>query len=341
MASRQANWALNIFKGRIGEAIVESVLIEFGYRVQRAGFEQIDTDGERLRPDLVVTHPRNPNQLWLVEVKYRAARPTSVQLEPKRVAALSRRYPKTIFAFTSAYDGGIYCATVKDLLRFEGRAINLLDPVWKPLGFFFEQVRAGDRMKEFWSGMQTTMHNYGARIVSGRTEQVLWEGEYAALARFLEESWEERLEQFGIADADVERLTLEERWDRVREIVAAHAAMDLIGDDEILTATAQSVLYRAQGKSGEKHLLFDLEELAKCLRIGLDDAHRMAMLISKAIKSRADPAVNVLVDRIISQLPDGLGQVTLVDSAQRVEDAVVVDLKTALRFASNPSRLDR
>ncbi|MDA1096499.1 MAG: hypothetical protein O3B84_04505 [Chloroflexi bacterium] len=341
MPHTKSTWAPNLFKGRIGEAIVESVLAEFGYRVQRAGFEQVGAPNDRLRPDLLVAHSTTPDEARYVEVKYRSARPTSVQLDPGRLKMLSLQYPETIFAFASAYDGGIYCAHVRDLTGSTDRFVNLLDPIWKPVSHYFEHVTHGERLQNLWSKMQVTLHSYGARTVSGRVDQTLWDGEYAALARLLDESWTGDLEQFGLRRGGVELLNLEQQWDRFRRQIAARAVMDLIGDNELPIPTLMTLFARMQGNRGERTLFFDLEELAADLGIDLLAAEGIGTLMSAAIKSRNNPATMKLMDRLLRDLPDGVGTILLMDPSLPPEDAETVDLRTALMFASSASRLDR
>ena len=56
-------WALGVFKGRIGEAIVEAVLMEFGYKVVRSGQEfgkfsiSSSLESQRVTPDLLAGLP--------------------------------------------------------------------------------------------------------------------------------------------------------------------------------------------------------------------------------------------------------------------------------------------
>ena len=55
MASRY--WSRDLFKGRIGGAIIEAVLSEFGYQVERAECKQGAGDPQ-IHPDFLVTHPQ-------------------------------------------------------------------------------------------------------------------------------------------------------------------------------------------------------------------------------------------------------------------------------------------
>ena len=340
MTTSNRRWAVSIFKGRMGEAIVESVLSEFGYTVRRAGFEQISSDGNRLSPDLLVTHPRTKAQCY-VEVKYRSARPTTVQYDPDRIRVLGLEYPGTVLAFVSAYDGAIYCSTIEDLPVASGGSISLIDGLWKPLWHFFDLVHPGGRLKDLWSQLQATMETYGTRTILGRRDRRLWEDEYHALDRYLEERWEDSLQELGIPKPDPEKLTLEERWERVRQIGAAQLALDLFAEDEIFTPTLQLAFQRALGRKGEEHLLVDIPELAKSLGVGVEDAVGIMVLISSLIKSSSNRELEGLRQRLIEEIPDGIGEVFLLDAALSFEEAQKVDLKTAIRLASNPCRLDR
>ena len=57
------DFSLNLFKGRLGEVVVETIFVKFEYEVKRAGYEQLSGGKERIHPDLKVG-----TQTW-VEVK--------------------------------------------------------------------------------------------------------------------------------------------------------------------------------------------------------------------------------------------------------------------------------
>lgn len=96
-------WAANLFVGRIGEAVVESVLSEFGYAVMRSGNEQLAFPSRisgrkrrgKLTPDLLVRDPDSEEERY-VEVKARSARPMAVILERVRFDTLQGSFPRTV-----------------------------------------------------------------------------------------------------------------------------------------------------------------------------------------------------------------------------------------------------
>ena len=113
--NRQDFWASSIFKGRIREAIVESVLLEFGYKVDRIGQE---FGKPRFTPDLLVRDPNTKGKTY-VEVKLRTARPMSVRVEKIKLERIRRYYPQTILIFVSAYNGSVNCANIRELASGE------------------------------------------------------------------------------------------------------------------------------------------------------------------------------------------------------------------------------
>ena len=234
-------WSAELFKGRIGEAVVEAVLEEFGYQVQRAGFEQVHSGQNRVAPDLLVTHPKSGMQRY-VEVKYRSARPTSVILERRKVAALVGEFPETVLAMASAYDGAIYCSTVENIpLSREPSTVrlNLLDDYWMPIWHFFPLVRPGKRLAQLWKSFRNVLERYGERVVRTQRDQPLWEGEADALKSYILDTWDEEMQSLGIARPEPEKMTLADLWNSVREINAAGLAVQLIDQDPAETLLVQ------------------------------------------------------------------------------------------------------
>ena len=85
-------WSHNLFKGRVGEAVIEAVLSEFGYLVTRGGYEIHLSGNPSDAPDLIVEYPPTGAR-ELVEVKYRSARPTAVDLSKKRILEYRSHHP--------------------------------------------------------------------------------------------------------------------------------------------------------------------------------------------------------------------------------------------------------
>ncbi|MBI4298732.1 MAG: hypothetical protein HY666_03130 [Chloroflexi bacterium] len=183
-----SRWSSNVFKGRIGEAIVEAVLSEFGYTVQHCGYEMSFSTHNPLAPDLIVTNPKSGGSQY-VEVKYRSARPTSVQLDADRIAKYATRFPHTILAISSAWDASIFCAQVEDLPIAKGNGVatlSLLEEYWSPIWHYFPFVKRGERLRQTWKELQRAISTFGTRQLLGRPDRKLWEGEYEALIRYLD-----------------------------------------------------------------------------------------------------------------------------------------------------------
>lgn len=341
MVQRSTYWARSLFKGRIGEALVESILAEFGYRVQRAGYEQVGTGNNRIQPDLLVAHPAGQEEPRYVEVKYRSARPTSVMVEPKRVQRLAVDYPGTVFAFVSAYDGAVYCADVEDIASSGTEIISLLSDLWKPITAYFGYVQKGQRLTDLWTQTRKTMEDFGTWVIPGKRDHKLWDGEYDAIEGFLSANWEESYESLGIQKPLPEQLTLEERWEVARRISAAQLAVSLFEDDEIHSPTLGLVIERALGNRGEEHAIVDIPELATAL--GIDEAAVVGMLtlIASAIRRGANDDDMKLIGNVLSGIPDGVGLVNLASSTSPYEESEKVDFKTFIKMAINPCRIDR
>ena len=336
-------WSRNLFKGRVGEAVIESVLSEFGYLVLRAGYEQAGGARELLKPDLLVDDPRTRQQTY-VEVKYRSARPTAVQLDAERLLVVRQDYPQAILAFVSAYDGAIYCAALDNLDLGEGGRVNLLDGAWQPIWHYFPLVLPGPKLHGLWKDLRASLENFGSRIVSRRLDSQLWEDETDALAAYLEATWEEPMQDLGIAEPEPEKLTHEEKWEKAREINAANLVLDLFEyaeEDSVETNTLLLALGRALGRRGEGILTIDLGEVARSLGLEQDDRAVVGLIRAGFNVQPHDRKITDLRDRLLAELPDGVGGVYMIDPSVPFEEAHQVDFKTAIRLAWNPCRIDR
>ena len=186
---------------------------------------------------------------------------------------------------------------------------------------------------------------YGSRQAFGRRDQKLWEGEYEALAHYLESTWDQGLLEFGIRKPQCENMTLEELWETARHINAVALAEDLLDPSEenpVESPLVQQTVNRVLDHRGEKELLFDLEKLPEGLGLEKKEAVRGLMaLVAMAIRDPSDDKAGRLARRIVEGLPNGVGEVHLVDQAVPFRDSVRLDLKTAIKLAINRCRIDR
>lgn len=80
---------------------------------------------------------------------------------------------------------------------------------------------------------------------------------------------------------------------------------------------------------------------ARCT-IGLEQEHRtvLAEFFSALIKGKT-PEIDSIAERLLNELPDGIGEAHLVDPGFPAEEAQTVDLKTAIMLSRGRFRLDR
>ena len=342
-------WAPNLFKGRLGEAIVESVLAEFGYVVRRAGFEQLltaDTPqnraSQRIAPDLWIQDPIDGKVRW-VEVKYRSARPLSIQIDGGRMRSLAKEYPEAVLAFVSAYNGSVFCAEAGKLPignRTSTVTLSLSDEYWQPIWHYFPRVNRGEGLRSLWKNLQEILGGFGKMRIRRHTLSELWPGETQALINYVQDAWGLSMTELGIPQADIERLTLEDLWERAREINGLRLALDLHEEDPIETKSLLATKMKAQGVEGEQNLVVDLEATAAA--IGLEQEYRfgIAAFLAGLIKGEG-PVHDRLARQLIKDLPDGVGEAYLLDPGFPTEEATKVDLKSAIMLADRRFRLDR
>lgn len=342
-----SRWASNLFKGRIGEAVIEAVLTEFGYKVRRGGYELAFSNNARYAPDLVVEHPVGGDRKH-VEVKFRSARPTSVQLDIGRTSAYIKHFPGTIIAICSAWDGSIFCTEVENLSSQKTRGkqvLNLLDDYWQPIWRYFPLVKRGERLQHIWHNLRESLAGFGTRQVATRRRDKLWDGEYEALTRYLSESWTEDLESLGIEQPEPDSMTLEELWETTRDINAAALAEELLQpseDNPVKSGVMLLAMRRVLAKKGEGTLSIDLASLA--VELGLDADSQsvlvLAQLIAGLLRPHDDERLKDLVSRFVRAMPEGVGEVYLLDQAVSLEQSERVDLKTAIKLSTSLCRID-
>jgi len=335
-------FAENVFKGRIGEAIVECLLTEFGYKVERIGNEQTNLGNPESMPDLKVTHPVN-GEHWLLKVKYRSARPDKFEVRPDELLRYRKEHPGTLLAFASPWDGSIYCAKVEEVpLSKSDGDLSLTAEYWKPIWHFFPLVKQGEQLKNVWKNFQHVMATYGTRQILNRENKTLWDKEYEALDSYLEDTWDPELEQLGISHPKPEQMTLEERWERVREIAAVGLALELLEvaeNDDIPTTETLQIMDKVLGRKGEQRLLINLEHMCAAQGIAVTPKNKMiqADIVQALMLGSFSDAER---RKLIRRMKEGLEVAYLLDPAIPFDKTDPIDLKTALLLLSTPCRLD-
>ena len=356
-----SRWSHNLFKGRIGEAVIEAVLVEFSYLVKRGGYEQERTDFPRYAPDLIVEYPPTGSKEF-VEVKYRAARPTSVELDRQRILEYREHYPTTILAISAAWNGAIYCSRVEDLPidvsdTKEIITLSLLDGYWRHISEFFPIIQKGDRLGRLWMELRDSLGSFGNHSIRGRGVEKIWEDEHRSLAEYLSASWTEDLLGLGIEEPQTEKMTIEELWEKVRHINAVELVEELV---EIAEGTSfdspmmHLAVQRALGGQGENQMVFNIGALIDEIRphwesLGLDEEQQsiaenffanIFMGFFKGMTKPAEPRHRDLAERFFDLLPDGFGETFFLDPAIPIEKSERFDLKTVAKLMGSPCRLN-
>ena len=88
-------------------------------------------------------------------------------------------------------------------------------------------------------------------------------------------------------------------------------------------------------------LTIDLKEVAQSLGLEEEDRAVVGRILAGFTRQTNDTKIADLRDRLLAALPDGIGGVYMIDPSVPFEEAHQVDLKTAIRLAWNPCRIDR
>jgi hypothetical protein len=347
------NWASNVFRGRIGEAIVEAVLLEFGYQVDRVGreYQRLAWKGvseiERFTPDLLVAHPKRL-ETKRVEVKTRSARPMSIRIDKTRLDGMLKYFPDAILVFVSSYNGSLNCMSLDKLspsqenLRPGGYyEFNLLNGDWEPIWHYFPLVKPGERLTKLWNNLKSYLHTLAESRVLPKKEKELFAGEQEELADYIEKNWSPRMLEYDILSPQMKTpLLLNESWDRTRQINAFLIATELCGEENIGTIEFTRTMDKVLGESGEDYVTVDLQEIREDLVSYPDLLKSFNELVKQAADSTKKDAGKKFMKELSEMLPEGLGKVLLSKEGAPLEDAIEVDFRTALSLAQRKNCLD-
>lgn len=350
----QNYWASSLFKGRIGEAVVESVLSEFGYQVARSGqeFRQLPGSPQQVvAPDLAVTDPRTKSTKY-VEVKLRSARPMSVILESSKLEDIRRYYPGTILIFVSAYNGSVNCTNVDGIsednyvVTSDGLAeFDLTRRGWRPIWDYFPLVQPGEQLQHLWTDLKSALHYFGQfQMRRGDNEQAL-EDERDFLEAYIEDCWVPGFE-IGLHLVKPEKdSTITELWEIARGINATRFAVDQYAPDgDIGIFDLMYIVNKVLGRSGEEQGSIDLNALRMELLAYPDLLARFDDIRSQPFPdgpSNHQELGRRLFDEVLRLVPKGVGKAYLGTNQHSVEDALKIDLRTFIALAERRNRLDQ
>ena len=338
-----SNWASNVFKGRIGEAIAEAVLFEFGYQVDRVGREYQMLGGksvseiERYTPDLLVSHPQRSGTRR-IEVKTRSARPMSILIDKTRLDGMLKYFPDAILVFVSTYNGSLNCTSIDKLnpgkenfYSDDYYEFNLLTNDWEPIWSYFPLVKPGERLTKLWNTLKDYLHNFAESRILPKKERELFEGEKEELVDYIKNNWSPRMLEFDILGPQMKTpMFLNEAWDRTRQINAFLLAIDLCGEEHIGTVEFVKTIDKVLGASGEQYITLDLQEIREGLVSQQQLLEKFDQLVRKAANSTKKNAGREFMKALSEMLPEGVGKVLLNREGTPLEDTVEIDFRTAL-----------
>ena len=346
-------WSNNLFLGRIGEALVESVLSDYGYRVTRTGGEfrlpgsEPLTLEQRTRPDFWVFSSSEDEGRY-VEVKARSWRPMRVLMGRSEVDNINRIYPDTLMVFVSSYDGSLNCAPVSeitadmyledsdDMLEFD-----LTRDGWRPIWDFFPRINPDEELADLWKSLTNTLEGFGNRRVQYSKGEELYEDELQSLKAWVDKFWEDWMPDYGLK-AKPEIDSRAAYWELVREMNSILLVAELFGGENFGTREFLSTWGIAKGEKGEGSITLDLQEIFEL--IGSDPANESNFRRTLSeITSRKDnaPSGSRLLELIAKSLPAGVGKAYIPVEGSPLDEALEVDLRTAWAMARGKNRLDR
>jgi len=346
-------WAFSVFKGRIGEALVEAVLMEFGYQVVRSGqeFGKLSnkgiTESQRVVPDLLVVHPRSKAETY-IEVKLRSARPMSVIVEKAKLKGLQKYYPNTVLVFVSSYNGSVNCAKVSSLDANETLQLtdgfiefDLLTERWKPIWHFFPLVKPGERLSQHWKELKTFLHDFAECQVYTNKLKELFEDERESLNDYIENKYTSNMLQGDILAISTTEQSIDQLWKTALDINSFLFALDLCGEENIETREFQLVRGKVCGETGEKYLTIDINDIKEALQPYPELSGRFAELIEKHLEDTAmHRAGKQILAELYNMLPPGIGKAMLYGVKTPIYEGIEIDIRTSLALAQRRNCLD-
>ncbi|MBI4199209.1 MAG: hypothetical protein HY535_01875 [Chloroflexi bacterium] len=347
------NWPINLFKGRIGEAVVEAVLSEFGYLVKRNGSEfrrrnSPSRNGGLLtaRPDLEVTDPQD-NHVIFVEVKVRSARPMSIPIDPQRLLTLQQHFPGTILVFVSSYDGSVNCRKVDEVdVSHLHRAKNglcqldLLDNAWQAISHYFPLVRPGRRLTRLWLRLEEELHLFGERRIRFPGNHELFEEEKEALICFLQDHWIPEMLAYDIVlPPQLDNLPLDQLRQMALAVHRFGLALKLHGIENVQALEFFRTIEWASGNLGEQWASLDLRAIRSSLAKDKSALAQFDALVQQLMNQAQHPKPGLwFLEELLKFVPPEIGRAFL--SGPSSMDQVEIDLRTALALARKRNRLD-
>ncbi|MBN2240388.1 MAG: hypothetical protein JW712_11495 [Dehalococcoidales bacterium] len=333
------------FKNRIGQVILESTLLHFGYKVERIGCEispftnTEDADISDYLPDLLVTEPEGDKKTYL-EVKLYASHPLEVLIEKSRVDMLKKRYPGTVLVFISAYNGSVNCIDIDNpvisgkTLNEEGMyRVDLLSDDWKPLWDFFPLVEKGEKTDALWQEIKSVLGDFAANRLTTSRDTGFFVEEKENLKKYIEKHWHPGMLVQDISMLNVEYADIADIWEHAMNIHAFRFAFDLCGGEANMDHPAFSqVMDKLLGRIGERFVTIPYQEIKEALGTHPELYARLQALEDEVSRTSPYDAAFVLMDGLLEIIPPGIGIAYVVPEKGTQEDMIEIDYYTVLRL---------
>jgi len=271
----------------------------------------------------------------------------SVQLEKTRIERLRRYYPKTVLIFVSAYNGSINCIDVQhpsfnsnNAIKADHYEFDLFSEDWKPIWHYFPLVKRGKRLSDHWALLKEYMHSFAKNRLLKSREQAFFEDEREALIDYIDSNYDARMIEYNIISAELEQLSLADLWEKALRINAFSFALNLCGEENMHHPAFNQVMDKILGQEGERYLTIPWGEIEDLLKPFPDVLDKYRSLARSLQDSSGKETMTKLLGGLYNMLPPGIGKAFLLPEKGSMDDAIEIDMRTALAISQRRNCLD-
>ena len=331
--------ATDSFKNRIGEAIVEATLVNFGYTVERIGQVHKTESSEQIStPDLLVTDPDENKQTYL-EVKLRSPEPMKILIEKSQVDFLKSNYPDALLVFVSSFNGSINCLEIKDPLLSDENLneeswydLELLADEWKPLWDYFPLVLKGDQTDALWYSLKGVLDDFGANRIAHYKDSEFFAEEKESLKAYIQKHWHPGMMDHNIHMIDPDITEITDIWKHALAIHAFRFAFEMCGNDNIDHPAFSQVMDKVLGRIGEKYITIPYQDIKKALTEHPELYRHLQELEEKVSTTPPYDAGVVMMEGLLDIIPPGIGTAYILPEKDSGKSNLEVDFHTILRL---------
>jgi len=327
------------FKNRIGEAIVETTLVTFGYTVERIGqVQKIGVAEQISTPDLLVTDPNDNKRIYL-EVKLRSPQPMKIRIKKSQVDFLRSNYPDTLLVFVSSFNGSINCLEVKDPVLNAGTLseedwydLELLADEWKPLWDYFPLVQRGDQTDALWYSLKRILDDFGANKITRNKDSEFFAEEKESLKAYIQKHWHPGMMDHNIHMINPDMVSITDVWKHALAIHAFRFAFEMCGNENMDHPAFSQVMDKVLGRIGEKYITIPYQDIKKSLTEHPELYKQLQELEEKVSTTPPYDAGVVMMEGLLEIIPPGIGTAYVLTEKGSDQEVLEVDFHTVLRL---------